>query len=286
MAAPRTREWLLSAPTVAWLAFFFLLPTLLVFVIAFKPSTPLGGLGGGWTLATWRDLGNPNYPAIVWRTLRLSFHCTALCILAALPCAYCMARAPERRQRWLLMLVIIPFWTNFLIRVFAWKAILHPEGLLKQALVRAGLAAPETMLLYNEWAVLLVMVYTYLPFAIMPLYAAIEKFEFPLLEAAYDLGARKATALRRVFLPGIRRGIQTAVLMVFIPALGSYVIPDILGGPASEMLGNKIAQRTFADRNLPHAAALSALLCLGVMLPLALSALWLRRRGNGNGGRP
>jgi spermidine/putrescine transport system permease protein len=278
MTDPRLKEWLLSAPTVAWLLFFFLLPTLVIFVIAFKPANPLGGLGEGWTLATWQELGNPNYPAIIWRTLRLSFICTGVCILFGLPFSYYMARASERRQRWLLMLVIIPFWTNFLIRVFAWKAILHPEGLLKQLLVHAGLASPDTMLLYNEWAVLLVMVYTYLPFAIMPLYAAIEKFEFPLLDAAFDLGAGKVTAFRRVFFPGIRRGIQTAVVMVLIPALGSYVIPDILGGPSSEMLGNKIAQRAFADRNLPHAAALSALLFLSVMLPLAISAILLRRR--------
>jgi spermidine/putrescine transport system permease protein len=129
--------------------------------------------------------------------------------------------------------------------------------------------------------VLLVMVYTYLPFAIMPLYAAIEKFDFSLIDAALDLGSTVATAFRRVFVPGIRRGIQTAILMVLIPALGSYVIPDILGGPTSEMLGNKIAQRASTDRNLPHAAALSALLCLGVMLPMLVSTLVLRRKKRG-----
>lgn len=284
MTGSRAKEWLLSAPTVAWLVFFFLLPTLVIFVIAFKPANPLGGLGEGWTLSTWLELGNPNYPAIVWRTLRLSFICTALCILLGLPFSYFMARASERLQQWLLMLVIIPFWTNFLIRVFAWKAILHPEGLLKQLLVRTGLATPDTMLLYNEWAVLLVMVYTYLPFAIMPLYASIEKFEFPLIDAALDLGANRATAFRRIFIPGISRGIQTAIAMVLVPALGSYVIPDILGGPSSEMLGNKIAQRAFADRNLPHAAALSALLFLGVMLPMLLSMALMRHRRKG--GRP
>jgi spermidine/putrescine transport system permease protein len=281
MAGPRSREWLLSAPTAVWLTLFFLLPTLIIFLIAFKPANPLGGLGAGWTLSTWMELGNPNYPAIVWRTLRLSVYCTAVCILLGLPFSYCIARASETRQRWLLMLVIIPFWTNFLIRVFAWKAILHPEGPLKHLLVRLGLVSPDTMLLYNEWAVLLVMVYTYLPFAIMPLYASIEKFDFALLDAALDLGARRFTALRRVFLPGIRRGIQTAVLMVLVPALGSYVIPDILGGPSSEMLGNKIAQRAFADRNLPHAAALSALLCLAALLPLLLRVTVLRRRHGG-----
>ncbi len=169
-----------------------------------------------------------------------------------------MARASERRRRILLMLIIVPFWTSFLIRIFAWKSLLHPEGLVKKALVALGLAGPETSLLYNAGAVLLVMVYTYLPFAILPIYAAAEKFDFRLIEAARDLGARPFQAFRRVFLPGIRRGLLTAVLVVFIPALGSYVIPDLVGGPSSEMIGNKIAQRVFVDRNLPHASALSA----------------------------
>ncbi|MBN2162368.1 MAG: ABC transporter permease [Pontiellaceae bacterium] len=281
MPGQRMKGWMISLPSMAWLTVFFLLPTLMIFIIAFKPANPLGGLGEGWTLRTWLELGNPNYPSIIWRTLRLSFYCTAACILLGIPFSYYIARAPERRQRALLLLVIIPFWTNFLIRVFAWKAVLHPEGALKHMLVAVGIASPDTMLLYNEWAVLLVMVYTYLPFAIMPLYAAIEKFDFALLDAALDLGAGRATAMRRVFLPGIRRGIQTAVLMVLIPALGSYVIPDILGGPSSEMLGNKIAQRAFADRNLPHSAALSALLCLCVMLPMLMGTLLRRKRTGG-----
>ncbi|MBN2684269.1 MAG: ABC transporter permease, partial [Pontiellaceae bacterium] len=187
----RVREWLLSMPSMVWLTFFFLVPTLMIFVIAFKPANPLGGLGEGWTLRTWIELGNPNYPAIIWRTLRLSVYCTSVCILLGIPFSYYIARAPERRQRGLLLLVIIPFWTNFLIRVFAWKAILHPEGVLKRILVSIGIAGPDTMLLYNEWAVLLVMIYTYLPFAIMPLYAAIEKFDFSLIDAALDLGAEK-----------------------------------------------------------------------------------------------
>ncbi len=175
------------------------------------------------------------------------------------------------------MLVIVPFWTSFLVRVFAWKSLLHPEGLIKKALEALGLAGPETTLLYNPAAVVLVMVYTFLPFAILPIYAAAEKFDFRLIEAARDLGARPFQAFRRVFLPGIRRGILTAILVVFIPALGSYVIPDLVGGPSGEMLGNKIAQRVFADRNLPHAAALSAVLILAVLAPL-VAVLALQRK--------
>jgi spermidine/putrescine transport system permease protein len=267
----KLHEALISGPSLIWLLVFFIIPTIIVFAIAFKPSTPFGGIGEGWTLRTLMDLRNPNYPAIIWRTVWLSIVSTAVCLLLAVPCGYCIARAPKRRRDTLLLLVIIPFWTNFLIRIFAWKVLLHPEGMLKQALVFLHLCSPDATLLYNPATVLMVIIYTYLPFAILPVYASAEKFDFSLIEAARDLGASQWRAFTRIFLPGIHRGIWTAVVMVFIPALGSYVIPDIVGGPGSEMIGNKIAQRTFVDRNLPHASALAALLTLAVMVPLMIS---------------
>jgi len=272
----RRDEWLLTLPSLGWLLLLFVIPTALVFAMAFRPVDPYGGIGAGWTLATLRSLGNPNYPAIVWRTLWISAATTVFCVLLAVPAGYGMGRAPAAWRSRLLLLVIVPFWTSFLIRVFAWKLLLHPEGPIKRLLLFLRLTEPGAPLLYCSAAVLLVQVYTFLPFAILPLYAAAEKFDFSLLEAARDLGASRATAFRRVFLPGVRRGLLTAVLMVFIPSLGSYVIPDLVGGTTSEMLGNKIAQRTFVDRNLPHASGLSALLTLAVLAPLA--AMWLLQR--------
>ena len=267
-------EWLVTLPSFVWLLALFLIPTLLVFAIMFKPATPYGGIGDGWTFETLWTLGNPNYPAIVWRTIWLSVAATALCILLATPMGYYMARVSPSRRRLVLLLVILPFWTSFLVRIFAWKVLLHPEGILKHALVFLGLISPDTSLLYNAQAVLLVMVYTELPFAILPIYAASEKFDFRLIEAAKDLGATSLRSFLSIFLPGIRVGLLTAFLMVFIPSLGSYVIPDIVGGPTSEMIGNKIAQRTFVDRNLPHAAGLSALLTVAVLIPMvAITAL-------------
>jgi len=266
IAKRRREEWLLTLPTLAWLAVFFVIPTVIVLAIAFKPAAPHGGFGEGWTLKTLMDLGNPNYPAIVFRTLWISIVATSVCLLLGLPVGYCLARAGRKWRQLLMLLVVIPFWTNFLIRIFAWKQVLHPEGLLKHALVALHLVAPDATLLYNSGAVLLVMVYTYLPFAILPIYAAAEKFDFSLLEAAQDLGTSRFGAFVRIFIPGIRRGLLTATLMVLIPALGAYVIPDMVGGPTSEMLGNKIAQRTFVDRNLPHASALTALLLVTVLV--------------------
>jgi spermidine/putrescine transport system permease protein len=212
----------------------------------------------------------------MWRTLWLSALTTVVCLLLATPVAYVLARAPARWRHWLLLAVIVPFWTSFLVRIFAWKVLLHPEGPLKHLLVALRLVPPDGSLLYNAGAVLLVLVYTELPFAILPIYAAAEKFDFRLLEAARDLGASALRSFWSVFLPGIRRGLLTAMLVTLIPALGSYVVPDLVGGPTSEMLGNKIAQRTFVDRNLPHASALSALLALAVLLP-SMAAIVLER---------
>jgi len=274
----RRTEWLASLPTLAWLSLFVVVPTLLVFVIAFRPSNPYGGIGAGWTLDTIRALATPSYLVIAWRTLWMSLLTTAICLLLALPAGYTIARAPVRWRNRLLLLVIVPFWTSFLVRVFAWRSLLHPEGPVKKALDALGLVGPDATLLYNPAAVVLVMVYTFLPFTILPIYAAAEKFDFRLVEAARDLGARPFQSFRKVFLPGIRRGVITAVLVVFIPALGSYIIPDLVGGPAGEMLGNKIAQRVFTDRDLPHASALSAVLVLAVLAPL-IAVLVLQRKG-------
>lgn len=285
MKAGRRGEWLLTLPSFGWLLVFFLVPTLIVFAFAFKPSDPFGGVGAGWTTQALVGIADPQYAAILWRTVWLSLLTTALCLVLATPAGYAIARAEPRARARLLLLVIVPFWTSFLIRIFAWKVLLHPEGTFKHALVELGLVPEQATLLYTPGAVLLVMVYTFLPFAVLPIYAAAEKFDFQLLEAARDLGAGRLRAFVEVFLPGIRRGLLTAFLVVFIPALGSYVIPDLVGGPGGEMLGNKIAQRVFVDRNLPHASALSAFLILAVLLPLAaVLALQAQRRRSGVSG--
>ena len=272
-------EILASAPSILWLGLFFLVPTLIVFVLAFRPANPFGGIGPGWTLDNLRRLADPSFLAVARRTIEISLATTVLCLVLAVPVGYTLARVSKKWRNFFLMLVIIPFWTNFLIRIFAWKTLLHPDGPIKQALVFLGIVSPGASLLYGPGAVILASVYTFLPFTILPIYAAAEKFDFRLMEAARDLGARPFFAFRKVFLPGIRRGLVTAVLFVFIPALGSYVIPDIVGGPGGEMIGNKIAQRVFVERNLPLASALSVVLILSVLAPL-VAVLFLQRRSD------
>lgn len=262
------REVFLTFPSFAWLVIFFLLPTLIIFAIAFKPATFDGTVGNGWTWRTLLSLRNPNYPEIIFRTIWLSLATTFTTLAISVPIAYYIARCKPWKRNLVLFLTIIPFWTSFLIRIFAWKSVLHPDGLLKQALVFLHIISPDTLLLYRPEAVLLVMIYTELPFAILPLYAAAEKFDFTLIEAAMDLGAGRLRAFFSVFIPGIKSGILSACLMVLIPSFGSYVIPDVVGGLGSEMIGNVIAQKTFTDRNLPAASALAAVLIIAMLIPL------------------
>ena len=265
-------ELLLTLPSYAWLVLFFLVPTLIVFAFAFKPYTIAGGIGEGWTLETFWTAVSANNLAIFWRTIWLSALTTIFCLSLALPACYYIIQTSERLQKLFLLLIVLPFWSSFLVRIFAWKSLLHPEGILKQFLVFLHIVSPDTSLLYNAQTVLIVMIYSYLPFAILPIYAASMKFNFHLIEAAVDLGASRTRAFFKIFLPGIQSGIVTSVLMVFIPALGAYIIPDVVGGPHTEMIGNKIAQRLLVERNLPEASMLSVLLAAGVLLPMTVAA--------------
>ncbi|MDR2158673.1 MAG: ABC transporter permease, partial [Treponema sp.] len=197
---------------------------------------------------------------------------TVISILIALPCGYFMAKC--KNQTLLLLLIFIPVWTNFLIRVFAWMNILGNNGFLNELLLRTGLIGEGIHFLYNQKVVILVLVYMYLPYAILPLYATIDKFDFSLLEAARDLGATKPQSMLKVLLPNIRSGVYTAVLFTFIPIFGAYAVPLLVGGKDSYMLGNVIADQLQKSRNWPLASAISLVLTVittaGVLLMMGL----------------
>lgn len=269
-------EWALSAPSVVWLLLFFLIPSLLVFAIAFRTADPSGGIDDGWTLETIKNVLRPEYVWVLWRTVWVSVAVTVICLLLSIPVGYWISRQNPKYRYWYLLIFIMPLWTNFLIRIFAWRILLNPEGFLRRALIAIGIIPSDVFLLNNIGAVIIVTVYTCLPFAILPIYAAAEKFNYSLLEAAQDLGASRFKAFYSIFLPGIRRGIITAILVVLIPSMGSYAIPDLVGGVNGEMLGNKIAIRASAYRNLPEAAALAAMLSIIITIPIIV--LWLRQR--------
>jgi len=257
-----------ASPAIAWLSVFFLAPLLII--VAYSFLTPGARSGVEWkpTLDAYRAIANPTFLRVTLNTVFVALGSSLITLLIALPCGYYMARSS--RQTLLLMLVMIPFWTNFLIRIYAWIAILGNEGFLNDILRATGLAKESVRFLYNRGAVVLVLVYTYLPYAILPLYSTVDKFDFSLLEAARDLGASKLGAITRVLLPNIKGGILTAFLFTFIPIFGAYAVPLLVGGTESYMLGNLIADELTKNRNWPLASAISlvitAVTTLGVLL--------------------
>jgi spermidine/putrescine transport system permease protein len=245
---------LYAGPQALWLAVFFAAPLVIIVAYSFMRRGLYGGVAPGFSLEAYRELANPNLLAVAFRTLWVSAVATAIILVVALPCGYSIARS--RNQPLRLFLVIVPFWTNFLVRIYAWISILGNEGFLNDFLRALGLGN-GIQFLYNQGAVILVLVYMYLPYAILPLFSSIDKFDFTLLEAARDLGASRLESLRLVMLPNIRGGIVTSVLFTFIPIFGAYAIPLLVGGKDSYMLGNVIADQVTKTRNWPLAASIS-----------------------------
>ncbi|MDR2435439.1 MAG: ABC transporter permease [Treponema sp.] len=251
-----------------WFTLFFLAPLGIIIIYSFLKKGLYGGVENEFSVDAYRYLGDPIFLSITLRTVLTSMAATMITIFIALPCGYFMAKS--RNQTFLLLLIIIPFWTNFLIRVFAWMNILGNNGFFNEFLIRVGIIDEYIHFLYNQKVVVLVLVYMYLPYAILPLFSTIDKFDFSLLEAARDLGATKLTSMIKVLLPNIRSGIFTAVLFTFIPIFGAYAVPLLVGGKDSYMLGNIIADQLSKSRNWPRASAISMVLTLvttaGVLL--------------------
>jgi spermidine/putrescine transport system permease protein len=259
---------LYSGPMAIWFTLFFLAPIFIIIIYSFLKKGLYGGVEPVFSLDAYQYLGDRIFLSITFRTIITSTVATIITILIARPCGYYMAKS--KNQNILLLLIIIPFWTNFLIRVFAWMNILGNHGFLNEFLIRIGLINDYIHFLYNQKVVILVLVYMYLPYAILPLFSSIDKFDFSLLEAARDLGAGKLSSLIKVMLPNIRGGIFTAVLFTFIPIFGAYAVPLLVGGKDSYMLGNIVADQLSKSRNWPRAAAISMVLTVvttvGVLL--------------------
>lgn len=260
MPAAKNKGPLYSSPMAIWFTLFFLAPIIIIVVYSFLQRDMHRGVVWKFSLDAYRYLADPVFLRITFRTIVTSVIATVITIFIALPCGYYMARS--KYQTLLLLLIIIPFWTNFLIRVFAWMNILGNNGFLNEFLLRIGLISDYIPFLYNQNAVILVLVYMYLPYAILPLFSTIDKFDFSLLEASRDLGANKLVSIVKVLLPNIRGGILTSVLFTFIPIFGAYAVPMLVGGRDSYMLGQRIADFLRGERNWPRAAAISVVLTL------------------------
>jgi len=279
----RLPGWLLM-PSLAWLGIFFFIPLLLVLVISFAARGTYGGVEWTFSLANYATLLDPLYLTIFVRSLALALGTTAFCLLLGFPLAYYIARAPLRWQGIWLPLVMIPFWTNFLVRTYAWMFILRTEGLMNTVLMNLGLVASPVEILYTDGAILIGLVYGYLPFMVLPLYAALARLDYSLVEAAWDLYASAWNVFWRVILPLTKPGVIAGCILVFIPSLGAFITPDLLGGARTMMLGNLIQHEYLVVRDWPFGSAISfvlmALVLLGMMVYLEVD------RGRGDGRRP
>ncbi len=257
----------LLLPGLALLVLLFYLPQLLMLLVSLGRRTAYGGVERSFSLANYLRAVEPLYLAILGRSLVLAAVTTVLCLLVAYPVAWWIARrAPARWRNALLALVILPFWTSFLVRMYAWIVLLRSEGVVNLALGAVGL--PPADLLYNDFAVLLGQLYGELPFMIIPLYVSLEKLDPSLLEAAADLGADARRTFTRVVVPQTMPGIVAGCVLVFIPSLGAYLAPDLLGGGKTAYIGNLIQSQFAVARDMPFGAALSFVLSLVVVLLL------------------
>jgi len=246
---------LYTLPQILWLVVFFAAPLCIIVMYSFLKKGLYGGVELQFSLEAYAAMANPNIVLVTWRTLKISIIATVLTLLIALPCGYSIARSKNQAIR--LFLVIVPFWTNFLVRIYAWIAIMGNEGFLNDILRALRLTTESVQFLYNQAAVILVLVYMYLPYAILPLFSTIDKFDFTLLDAARDLGATRFQSYVRGPLPNIKGGLVTAGLFTFVPIFGAYAVPLLIGGKDSYMLGNIIADQLTKTRNWPLASSIS-----------------------------
>ena len=256
----------LTAPALVWLTLFFLLPLALVLLISFASRGTYGGVEWTFGLGNYLRLFDPLYGQVFLRSLLLAGLTTGLCLVLGFPMAYFIARAPAKWQGIWLLLVMIPFWTNFLVRTYAWMFILRTEGLLNAGLLWLGLIDQPLEILYTDTAVLIGLVYSYLPFMVFPLYAAIERLDRSLVEAAWDLYASGWAVLRRVVWPLTKPGVIAGCILVFIPSVGAFITPDLLGGARSMMVGNLIQHEYLVARDWPFGSAVAFVLMGVVML--------------------
>jgi spermidine/putrescine transport system permease protein len=289
-------RWLLSAPALLIIFVASVGPLFVMLAYSFMVKGDYGdvklgqfSLDGWFSVFLQRDIFDDTvtladaHLSIFWRSFKLSFLTTIATLLLGFPTAYFIATRPRHTRELWVFLVTIPFWTNLLIRTFAMQQVIRNEGVLNSFLIWTGVVDQPLQIMFTDTAILLGMVYVYLPLMVLPLYASLEKLDFRLIEAGYDLYAGRLAVLRRIIIPLVRPGIVAGSILVFIPSLGAYVIPRVLGGGKSMMLGNLIELQFGAGRNWPLGAAISITLLAVVMLALFVYARNAARAGAHHG---
>ncbi|CAM4002656.1 ABC transporter permease [Bacillus cereus] len=276
---------LLALPTVVWLLLFFLIPLLFVLAFAFMQRGAYGTVEMKFTLDNIVRVFDPLYMGTLWETVKIAVITTVLCLVIGYPFAYTITIVDRKYRSILLLLATIPFWINFLVRSYAWIVILRSQGLVNTLLLKLGIISEPLNLLYNTPSVILGMVYSLLPFMILPVYAAIEQLDKRKLEAAYDLGATPVKAFWNVTVPMTMSGIVTGSILVFVSSIGMFVVSDVMGGSKVALIGNVIQNQFLGSRDWPFGSALSMIV---VLFSVLLIYLYYRAtkvyKYDGNGG--
>jgi spermidine/putrescine transport system permease protein len=267
--------WALLSPMLLWLVLFIVVPTAILFVYSFCQRDALGRVVYDFTWTNYERIADPVYLGVFGRSLWYAGLTTLVCLVVAYPIAYYIARAPARRRSTLLLLVMIPFWISFLLRTYAWISLLKAEGLTSALLQGLRLIAGPLEILYTPTAVLIGLVYTYLPFMILPIFTSAEKIDNALIEASLNLGAGPWRTLTHVIIPLTKPGIFAGILLVFVPSIGMFAVNDLMGGGRVDMIGNIIQNQFGQARDWPFGAALGM-----TFLALFVIAFWfLHDRG-------
>ena len=261
--------WFFLTPMLGWLLLFVIVPTLMLVVVSFAERDSLGRVIYGFNFDNYLRAFDWKWLKILGVSVWYAFLTTVICLVIGYPVAYFIGRSNERWRGLLIMLVMIPFWTSFLIRTYAWITILSQEGLLNAALMSLRITSEPIGFMYTPFAVVLGLVYNFLPFMILPIYTSVEKLDGSLIEAAYDLGARPARVFAQVVLPLTKPGIAAGILLVFVPAIAMFAITTLMGGGANPTIGEVIQNQFTRARNQPFGAALGVLL-----LAIFIFSLW------------
>ncbi|MGG4049030.1 MULTISPECIES: ABC transporter permease [Paenibacillus] len=264
------RSKLLITPVLLWLALFLLVPMVIVVVMSLMSRDTLGNVVFHFSLNGYKTFFDSLYLGIYWDTLVLSVVTTVVCLLVSYPLGYFIANASPKVQTWGLVLITIPFWINFLIRTYAWVLLLRTQGVVNTLLIHFGWIQEPLQMLYTKGAVLLGMVYNFIPFMVLPIYVALEQMDKRLLDAASDLGATRWKAFRHITLPQSKSGIMTGCVLVYVSTTGMFVVTDILGGAKSTMISNIIQQQYLGARNWPFGSALSVIFVITSLILILL----------------
>lgn len=273
-----SRRIILTGPGIAWIVLLLVIPCLLILANSVFERGVYGGIDYVFTFENYLRAADPLYATVFWNSARVALITTLLSLLLGYPAAYCIAQMPKSRQMACLILVMLPLWSNYLIRTYAWMVMLNNEGLINRVLMGLGIVDAPLPLLYNDFAIIIGLTYGYMPFMILALFSSISKLGPDLREASTDLGGSAFTTFRRITLPLTLPGIAAGSVFVFVLSVGNFVTPDLLGGGKRTMLGNLIYDQFLTARDWPFGSAIAAIVIFIMMALLTGQAILINRR--------